>query len=145
MDIARKILKEHGLSITTPRLIILDIFLHTPNILDHTELMLLCKEHVNRITLYRTLHLFYEHHLLLKVPTTNGITKYLYRGLQDQSREDKILYAPERKIHLICQNCGRIASLQNVDLPPIRLPKTFEPNFMELIINGKCRHCTKPV
>jgi Fur family ferric uptake transcriptional regulator len=143
MDIARKILKEHGLSITAPRLVILEIFLHTNNILDHTELMFLCKENVNRITLYRTLHLFYQHHLLLKVPSTNGVTKYLYRGLREHKRDGKILYTPERKIHLICQDCGRIISVEDARLPPIHLPKNFEPNFMDLIVNGKCRYCSK--
>ncbi len=97
MDIARKILKEHGLSITTPRLVILEIFLRTSLILDHTEVMYLCKENVNRITLYRTLHLFYQHHLLLKVPSSNGVTKYLYRGLREYKRDGKIFYSPERK------------------------------------------------
>jgi Fur family transcriptional regulator, ferric uptake regulator len=143
MDIARKILKEHGLSITTPRLVILEIFLHTTNILDHTELMYLCKEHVNRITLYRTLHLFYQHHLLLKVPSTNGIIKYLYRGIREDGRGSKISHTPERKIHLICQDCGRIISVEHVRLPPIHLPKNFEPNFMDLIVNGRCRYCSK--
>jgi Fur family ferric uptake transcriptional regulator len=140
MDNARKILKEHGLSITTPRLVILDIFLHTPNILDFNQLMYLCKENVNRITLYRTLHLFYDQHLLLKVPSTNGITKYLYRGIRDHKRGSN---EPERKIHLICQDCGRIISLDNASLPPIRLPRNFEPDFMDLIVNGKCRSCSK--
>jgi len=135
MDVAKRILKEHGLSITTPRLVILEIFLHTPHILDHAELMVLCKEHVNRITLYRTLHLFYEHHLLLKVPSNTGISKYLYRGLREDKRGGKI--------HLICQDCGRIISLEDVRLPPIHLPKNFEPNFMDLIVNGKCRGCSK--
>ena len=143
MDIATKILKEHGLSITTPRLIILEIFIHSPNILGHSELMMLCKENVNRITLYRTLHVFYQHHLLLKVPSTSGSTKYLYRGLREDNRSSNISHSPERKIHLICQDCGRIISLEHVRLPPIHLPKNFEPNSMDLIVNGKCKHCSK--
>jgi Fur family transcriptional regulator, ferric uptake regulator len=143
MDTTRKILKEHGLSITTPRLVILEIFLHTSNILDHAELMYLCREKVHRITLYRTLHLFYQHHLLLKVPSNTGITKYLYRGLREDNRGGKTGHTPERKIHLICQDCGRITSLEDARLPPIQLPKNFEPNFMDLIVNGKCRSCSK--
>ena len=142
MDIAKRILKEHGLNITTPRLAVLEIFLCTPNILNHSDLMILCKENVNRITLYRILHLFYQHHLLLKVPSTNGMTKYLYRGLREYKHNGKRVYTPERKIHLICQDCGRIISLEDARLPPIHLPKNFEPNFMDLIVNGKCRGCS---
>jgi len=142
MEIARKILKEHGLHITTARLLILEIFLHTPTILDFNELMYLSKS-VNRITLYRTLHLLYQHHLLLKVPSTSGITKYLYRGFAEDKRHRKTLPAPERKIHLICQVCGKIISTTAVSLPPISLPKNFEANFMDIIVNGKCKECYK--
>jgi Fur family ferric uptake transcriptional regulator len=142
MDTARKILKEHGLHITTARLLILEIFLNTPNILDHTELMYLCKT-VNRITLYRTLHLLYQHHLLLKVPSSSGITKYLFRGFVDQRRQRKTWPAPERKIHLICQDCGKVISTTDASLPPISLPKNFEASFMDLIVNGKCKDCSK--
>src|SRR5579872_5714812 len=104
MDVARKILKEHGLHITTARLLILEIFLNTPHILDFNELMYLTKR-VNRITLYRTLHLLYQHHLLLKVPSTTGITKYLYRGFPEPALHRKTSRTLERKIHLICQDC----------------------------------------
>ncbi|HTR31940.1 MAG TPA: transcriptional repressor [Puia sp.] len=142
MDIARKILKEHGLHITTARLLILEIFLNTPHILDFNELMYLAKS-VNRITLYRTLHLLYQHHLLLKVPSTTGITKYLYRGFPEPVPHRKISRAPERKIHLICQECGKIISVADASLPSISLPKNFEANFMDLIVNGKCKECSK--
>jgi Fur family ferric uptake transcriptional regulator len=142
METAKKILKEHGLHITSARLLILEIFLHTPNILDHTELMYLCKS-VNRITLYRTLHLLYQHHLLLKVPSSTGITKYLYRGFSEPMQHRKSPKAPERKIHLICQDCGKIISVTDASLPSISLPKNFEANFMDLIVNGKCKECSK--
>lgn len=133
---------EHGLSITTSRLAVLEIFLHSTYILGHTELMALCKGNLNRITLYRTLHLFYRQHLLVKVPSTNGITRYLYRGLRDV-RPGRISHSPERKIHLICQDCGRIISLEHAKIPPIHLPKNFEPNFIDLIVNGRCNGCPK--
>ncbi len=142
METAKKILKEHGLHITSARLLILEIFLHTPNILDHNELMYLCKS-VNRITLYRTLHLLYQHHLLLKVPSTTGITKYLYRGFSEPMLHRKTSKTPERKIHLICQDCGKIISVTDASLPSISLPKNFEANFMDLIVNGKCKDCSK--
>ena len=142
METAKKILKEHGLHITSARLLIPGIFLRTPNILDHTELMYLCKS-VNRITLYRTLHLLYQHHLLIKVPSTTGATKYLYRGFPEPMRYRKNSKTPERKIHLICQDCGKIISVTDASLPSISLPKNFEANFMDLIVNGKCKECSK--
>jgi Fur family transcriptional regulator, ferric uptake regulator len=143
MDIARRILKEHDLSITTSRLAVLEIFLQTPYVLDHTELMALCKKKVNRITLYRTLHLFYQQHLLVKVPSSNGITRYLYRGpgIREDVRREKAASAPQRKIHLICQDCGRIISVENAKLPPIDLPRNFEASFVDLIVNGRCKEC----
>ncbi|HUB60473.1 MAG TPA: transcriptional repressor [Puia sp.] len=142
METARKILKAHGLHVTTARLLILEIFLQTQNILDFNELMYLSKN-VNRITLYRTLHLLYQHHLVLKVPSNTGITKYLYRGFPESARRRNSSRNPERKIHLICQDCGKIISVTDVSLPPISLPKNFEASFIDLIVNGKCKECSQ--
>jgi Fe2+ or Zn2+ uptake regulation protein len=134
MDNAARILKESGLHITVPRLIVLNVFLRNAHVLDHTELMSLCDKHVNRITLYRTLHVFYQHRLLIKVPTPNGITRYIYHaGRQDQ----------HTGVYLVCQDCGKIIDLKEVSIPEITLPKNFAPKFMDLIVNGKCRPCAR--
>lgn len=143
MDEAEKILRESGLYITGPRLTVLNIFLHTSTIIDHPELMARCEKSLNRITLYRTLQAFYEHHLLLKVPSSNGIAKYIYRGtpVNGLASRRKI---PERHVHLICQDCGKIISLEHFSLPHLDLPKDFEPNFIDLIVNGRCASCAGP-
>jgi Fur family ferric uptake transcriptional regulator len=143
MDEAEKILRELGLRITVPRLTVLNIFLHTSTIIDHTELMTLCNKSINRITLYRTLQAFYEHHLLIKVPSSNGITKYIYRGTKKSEAAATSRELPERNVHLICQICGKITSMEHFSLPCIDLPRDFEPGFMDLIVNGKCKSCCK--
>ena len=144
MDEAKKILRELGLHITIPRLLVLKIFLRTSTIIDHTELMALCEKSINRITLYRTLQAFYEHHLLIKVPSSNGITKYIYRGMKEGKPAAASPELPERNVHLICQDCGKIISIEHFSLPRIDLPKDFEPDFIDLIVNGKCKSCSKP-
>lgn len=143
MDQAEKILRELGLHITAPRLTVLNIFLHTPTIIDHTELMARCEKSVNRITLYRTLQAFYEHHLLLKVPSSNGITKYIYRGTAKGNLNGKAPVLPRRNVHLICQDCGKITSIEYFRLPRIDIPVDFKANFIDLIINGKCNSCAE--
>jgi Fur family ferric uptake transcriptional regulator len=142
MDNAKNILKKCGLSITRPRLVILRIFLRTSNILSHHELMSVCDRKINRITAYRTLQALYEHHLLLKVPSSNGVTKYLYRGIQQPAPGSA--NHPEKKVHLICQDCGKIIDLKDFSLPALQLPNNFAASHIDLIINGRCTSCRKP-
>jgi Fur family ferric uptake transcriptional regulator len=142
MDEAEKILRELGLHITVARLTVLNIFLRTSTIIDHSELMARCEKSINRITLYRTLQAFYEHHLLAKVPSSNGIAKYIYRGTPAHGLVPR-RKTPERHVHLICQDCGKIISLEHFSLPRIDLPKDFKPNFIDLIVNGKCASCAE--
>lgn len=138
MDNAARILKESGVNITGPRLIVLNAFLRHTHILDHTKLMSLCDQHVNRTTLYRTLHVFYQHRLLIKVPTPNGITRYIYRGSNPDPGA-----TPERCVYLVCQDCGRIIDLKEVKMPDIILPRDFTPKYVDLIVNGKCKPCAR--
>jgi Fur family ferric uptake transcriptional regulator len=143
MDKAIEILKASGLHITASRLAVLNVFLKTSRVVNHTELMDLCKKTVNRITLYRTLQSFYQHRLLVKIPSTNGIPRYVYKGIPSDDPVSKKHDLPGRQAHLVCQNCGKIISLEHFRLPRIDLPKDFEADFMDLIVNGKCTSCSK--
>lgn len=142
MSEAEHILREYGLNITVQRVHVLNVFLGNSTILNHTELMALCDKSINRITLYRILQTFYERHILIKVPSSNGIAKYIYRAAK-RSESIKGKHAPERHIHLICQNCGKIISPEDLRFPCIDLPTGFDPTFMDLIINGRCSSCSE--
>jgi Fur family ferric uptake transcriptional regulator len=142
MSEAEHILRECGLNITVQRVHVLNVFLGNSMILHHADLMALCDKSINRITMYRILQTFYERHILIKVPSSNGIAQYIYRGTKGSEIIQK-KKAPESHIHLICQKCGKIISPEDLRFPRIDLPKGFDPTFMDLIVNGLCSSCSE--
>jgi Fur family ferric uptake transcriptional regulator len=137
------ILKNYGLYATRARLMILDALLRSAPVFDHADLMAACKEKFNRVTIWRTLHLFYEHNLLLKVPSSNGSVRYMFRGTGGKEISAKQVSRQNSHLQLICQECGKIISFDNFELPITGLPAKFEPLYIDTIVNGKCSSCAK--
>lgn len=137
------ILKDYGLYATRARLIILDALLRSGPVFDHIELMAECKEKLDRVTVWRTLHLFYEHNLLVKVSSSNGAIRYIFRGTPSKEISAKQLSRQNSHLQLVCQDCGKVISVNNFELPITSLPGKFEPLYIDTIVNGKCSSCAK--
>jgi Fe2+ or Zn2+ uptake regulation protein len=145
MENLRLILKDYGLYITPARLTILEALFRAAPVFDHNDLVALCKEKLDRVTVWRTLHLFYERNMLWKVPTSNGVTRYTFRGIK--GKEPPIKHVPKENSHLqlICQDCGKIISVNNVKLSLSGIPAGFAPLYIDTIVNGRCSSCSKKV
>jgi Fe2+ or Zn2+ uptake regulation protein len=122
---------------------ILDALLRSGPVFDHADLMAACKGHLDRVTIWRTLHLFYEHNLLLKVPSSTGSVRYIFRGIEGKEISAKQVSRQNSHLQLICQDCGKIISVDNFELPITGLPAKFEPLYIDTIVNGKCSSCAK--
>src|SRR5579863_8528726 len=105
MEDLKLILKNYGLSITGPRLTILAAFPGSSRNLDHYDLMALCKGKLNRVTVWRTLQLFYERKMLLKVPSSNGVIQYTFMGIKRKEISAKDVCRKNSHLQLICQDC----------------------------------------
>jgi Fur family ferric uptake transcriptional regulator len=141
MENRKHILKDYGLRVTEARLTVLEAFLHSCRVFDHTALLAACGGRVDRVTLYRTLHAFHEHNILYKVPSSSGVTQYGLRGIKGHAPKDAPL--GENHLHLICQGCGKIISVSPFLLPVIPLPKGFQRQYVDMIVNGKCVSCVR--
>lgn len=137
------ILKNYGLYATRARLMILDALLRSAPVFDHADLMAACKGHLDRVTIWRTLHLFYECNLLLKVPSSTGVVRYIFRGGAGKEISAKQVSGQNSHLQLICQDCGKIISVDNFELPITGLPAKFEPLYIDTVVNGKCSACAK--
>jgi Fe2+ or Zn2+ uptake regulation protein len=135
------ILKNYGLYATSARLAILDALLRSGPVFGHAELMSACKEKLDRVTIWRTLHLFYECNLLLKVPSSTGAIRYIFRGTGGKEISAKQVSRQNSHLQLICQHCGKIISVNNFELPITRFPGKFEPTYIDTVVNGKCSSC----
>ena len=133
------ILKSHGLRVTGARLTVLDTFLRSCRIYDHNALLDACGGKVDRVTLYRTLHLFYEHHMLYKVPSSNGLIQYGLRGIHGGQVKGEPIR--QNHLHLICQDCGKIISVSPYTIPPLSMPSGFQSHYVDLFVNGRCATC----
>lgn len=142
MENLKHILRDYGLRVTGARLAVLEAFLRSCRIYDHNTLLDACGGRVDRVTLYRTLHVFYEHKMLYKVPSSNGLIQYGLRGIV----APEVKGEPVRRnhLHLICQDCGKIISITPYNhIPYISIPQGFQTHYVDLIINGRCTSCVR--
>jgi Fur family ferric uptake transcriptional regulator len=124
------LLKQHGLRVTEARLIVLETFLRSGRIFDHHTLLAACGGRVDRVTLYRTLHVFHLHELLYKVPSATGVMQYGLRRL-----------GSGHHLHLVCGVCGKVIPIDSVAMPAMRLPPGFKAETVEMIVGGTCPEC----
>ena len=138
-------LRQKGLKVTGQRRKILDIILGTKGQqLSAEELYDRVRGHYPEIgltTVYRTIQLFLELDVIEEVdPENSGVCYY---QLNSRLEELKRRYCRQ----LICQECGRVYTLENVLLE--QLDRTIEQKFgfqivdHEVKLYGYCRECAE--
>lgn len=91
---------------------------------------------VDRSTLFRTLTLLSDAHLLHSVDDGSGIQKYCLCHHDDT----RICTG---HVHLSCRLCHRTYCLTGVAIPPVPLPSGFVAEETEYIVKGICSHCAQ--
>lgn len=89
---------------------------------------------LDRSTLFRTLTLFRESHLLHDIDDGSGSQKYCVCHLDDTRQ-------CLGHVHLTCLDCHRTFCLPNVKIPPVALPEGFMAEETEYVVKGVCAHC----
>ena len=133
---AKDILKQNRLSITDSRLNILKLFLKQDSALSHADIEKNTGESSDRVTVYRTLQTFVEKGIIHLIPTTDNSIRYAL------CKND---CAPghhhDNHVHFICDECNKIICLDGVDIPVVKLPKGFKPQYSEMVVTGVCGAC----
>ena len=91
---------------------------------------------VDRSTLFRTLTILTDAHLLHDIDDGTGSQKYCVCHLDDTRH-------CEGHVHLTCLKCHRTYCLTNVRIPPVPLPEGFELEEAEYVVKGICAECRK--
>ena len=89
---------------------------------------------VDKSTLFRTLNLLSECHLLDTIDDGSGSQKYCNRDL----------HAPQSKIkhvHFNCRICHQTVCLMDVSLPEVTLPEGYSVEDTEYVVKGVCPKC----
>lgn len=131
------ILQEHGLRITDVRNKILQIFLEA----GHTALSNADIEkhfdHLDRITLYRTLRTFKEKGLIHQVVDNSGTPKFASCSEHCAEHDHHDDHA-----HFHCVKCEKTVCLEDSTLPTVKTPLGFKVEEKHLVLSGTCAECS---
>ena len=133
-----KRLREHGFRLTPQREMVLSVlhniegFATAEEIYDRVSAM---SSSVDISTVYRTLELLQDFHLVASVDPGDGQRRYELLGLHGQH------------FHLVCLSCGKIIGVEPASLEAfanrIREAYGFEIDMEHLSIPGLCQACAE--
>ncbi|MDQ3683412.1 MAG: transcriptional repressor [Bacteroidota bacterium] len=129
------ILRKKNLSITDSRKKILSLFLQANDALTHGDIEKKASEKFDRVTIYRTLQTFVEKGIVHTIPTIDNSIRYaLCKDCTEGHHHDD-------HVHFICSNCNITICLDDVVSPSIELPKEYNAQNVQVVINGICNNC----
>ena len=140
----KRILKENGLKVTRQRLVVLEAISSCPEEhLSADEIFALVKvdcPEIGLATVYRTIQLLSELHLIDRINFDDGYVRYEMGSAFD--REQK-----HHHHHLICSNCGKVISFQDDLLEELEEKSArttgFEVVDHEVKLYGHCKDCRR--
>lgn len=139
----KDLLREKGLKVTSQRLMVLNILsTHGDEHLTVEEIYDLAKEESPEIglaTIYRTVQVLLELHVIEKVTFDDGFARYELNGEETGSGH--------RHRHAICTQCGKVYSLETdlLDTLEKQVFKSlgFEVTDHEVKLYGLCSACRR--
>jgi len=139
----KDLLREKGLKVTSQRLMVLNILsAHGDEHLTVEEIYDLAKEESPEIglaTIYRTVQVLLELHVIEKVTFDDGFARYELNGEETGSGH--------RHHHVICTQCGKVYSLETDLLDTLEKQVFeslgFEVTDHEVKLYGLCSACRR--
>ena len=137
----KDLLRGKGLKVTSQRMIVLDIMASRPGEhLTAEEIYDLAKENspdIGLATIYRTVQVLLELHIINKVTFDDGFARYELNG--DES------ISGHRHHHAICTGCGKVYSLESDLLDSLEEEVMEKLGFLvtnhEVKLYGLCSEC----
>ncbi len=136
--VIQAMLVRHKLSITESRTMILSLFLHAEESIEHSSIERQTQNKFNRATVYRTLRSFIEKGIVHRIPTYDSSVRYaLCRSDCD------VHHHQDHHIHFSCAGCGKIFCLEEINAPVIRLPEGYRSDRIDALVTGLCKECSE--
>lgn len=133
-----RMFEARKMRVTAARVVMLGLFLREGVALSQPEIERTLQDSCDRVTIYRNLSAFLEHGILHKVLDDQGAMKYaLCPPACDPSHAHH-----HNHVHFKCDRCGNTQCINEVEVPPIRLPEGFSPKEINILIQGICAVCT---
>ena len=142
-ETVKGLLRKAGLKVTNQRMIVLDIIAsHPAEHLTAEEIYDLAKVNSPEIglaTIYRTVQVLLDLHVIDKVTFDDGFTRYELNGEESASGH--------RHHHAICTGCGKVYSLESDLLDSLEAEVMEKLDFLvmnhEVKLYGLCSECRK--
>ena len=132
-----KQLREHGFRLTPQREMVLSVlhdvegFVTADQVYERVSTI---SSSVDISTVYRTLELLQDFHLVASVDPGDGQRRYELLGLHGQH------------FHLVCRRCGKIIGVEPAAIEPfaarMREERGFEIDLEHLSVPGLCEACS---
>ena len=133
------ILLKHGIRPTAVRILLLEVmerFEHTFSLADlETE-----ADTLDKSSIFRSLALFAEHHLLHVVEDGSGAIR-LFESNYCLSHNDHACRIDELHCHIHSEDCGNTFCLDDVHVPVIHYPAGYEVREINYLVKGRCPAC----
>lgn len=92
-----------------------------------------------RSTIFRTLTLLLDHHLIHAIEDGSGSLRYeVCHGHDDCTLDDQ-------HTHFYCERCHRTFCFRDTRVPQISLPEGFQMTSINYIVKGLCPYCSPTV
>ncbi len=128
------LLESHGVKPTAVRLLIYRAIASMSNTFNMAEIED-CLDTVDKSTIFRTLMLFTDHHLLHSLDDGSGSKKYCL------CHNDHECSPSERHCHFFCENCHKTYCLEDTLIPQAPLPEGFQLIGIDYLMRGICPSC----
>ena len=129
-----EILSMHGIKPTANRLLIFEAMKkmgHTFSLNDMEEELLM----MDKSTIFRTLVLFLEQHLIHSVDDGSGSLKYCV------CHNDGDCLPEEFHCHFYCEKCCQTFCLEEVRAPVVNAPEGYSVREVNYLLKGICPNC----
>jgi len=133
---SEKLLRQHHLKITNPRLRVLSVVSEKETATSQPELEKILGDTIDRVTLYRVLNVFEEKGILHKILDLHGTATYALCSEYCPEHQHQ-----EEHVHFTCSKCNSIYCLNDVQIPEIAVPNGFKIENVAINAVGICDKC----
>lgn len=123
-----------GIKPTAMRLLILRAMLDTNRAVSQHDLEETLQT-VDKSTIFRTVMLFMEHHLVHAVDDGSGALKYAVCS------DDCTCSVSDQHVHFYCEGCHRAFCFRQQAVPVVQAPEGFVLRGVNYVLKGLCPAC----
>ena len=128
-------LEHRGVKLTAMRLLVYEELERSVRPLSLRELEERMQT-AERSTIFRTLTLLLEHHLIHAIEDGSGSLRYEVCKGHDECTPD------DQHIHFYCEQCHRTFCFREKKIPRAILPEGFHINSINYMVKGLCPNCS---